>query len=303
MKNTILKCIICIFVLLITLLITGCRSETEILNKTDEVSIELKSSGALLEVSYEITTYTRYAYDIEDLTELDLAHLNPSDEKQRVQMFLMPDGTVNMAIEELDIEQTIKIQHEVAPCDLPKTKMTEVVGNTVTFYDGNRKMISSHPITAQRQTELADRIKKSGNRFGYQEAARCFAEMQGGFSDYNTEKMIEKARSNGQITEHCDQFATVRTTLSEFMRDAAGDAVIIVDKHINKVVAAACYDEEEIMTMCTYYGYTKEGEPLLNALRTDHKMEVPSGADVWKTTMSKIENLKFNQFNKEQNEK
>ena len=283
-------------ILLIIILITGCKSETEILNgkdSKDNISIELKSSGAVLEMSYEFTSYKRYQCDYEKLTEFDLAHINPSDEKQRVQMFIMPDGTVNMVIEEMDFERIINIEHEVDPNDVPRITRSEITGNVATYYDSNRKMVCATPIEMQKQTELVKRIKMLGEKFGYEEVAKSFATMQGGIFEEAIEKMIADARAKGNYIAYDEHYATVRTNLADAVAGATGEAVVIVDRKINKIVAYVNYDENEKETLRIYYGYEKEGAPILNATRTEQTIELPSGAEVWQITCTKIDNLTF----------
>jgi len=279
---------------IIIILIAGCKYENITQLQKDVVSIGLKSDGALIEMSYEITTYQWYEYNIDNLTELDLAHLNPSEEKQRIEMFLMYDGTVNMITEELDFERTINIPSEIAPCDEPKIKRTELIGNTVTFYDGSRNVLGSHSVQMQRQTELANQLREYGERFGYEEAARCFATMQGDIFDLQMDEMIAQAEAKGQLTIHDENFSTVRANFADVIPGSSGATVVIVDRNINKMVASVVYDEMENETSRTYLGYEKDGAPILNETMTTQIMQLPSGAKVWQITYSKIDNLKYN---------
>jgi len=282
-------------------MITGCKNESEILNKNNGILDKnnekaftgIMSDGALLEVSYEMTSYVRYTGNFDKLTELDFAHINPSDEKQGVALFLMPDGSVNMSIEKLDFERIIRIPNEIASSDFPEIKRTEIIGNNAVFYDVNRKILGSQQIMLPKQKQLADQIKQYGEQLGYEALAKAYATMQGAPFDQSVEKIITEARAKGQLTEYDAQFATVRTKLSEVNPDAKGANVAIIDRNINKVVASTNYDEKERMTRCTYYGYEKESAPMLNAIRTEQLIQLPSGAEVWQISCTKIENLKL----------
>ena len=281
---------------MIGILIIGCQNETEILNKMgekDNMSIELKSSGALLEVSYEITSYTTYKFDYENLTEIDLAHLNPSEEKQRIEMFLMPDGTVNMVIEELNFERKINIPHEIVPSDVPKIKRKEIFGNNVSFFDGSHKLIGSLNIEIGKQCEWVEQINEMGDKFGNEEVAQLFGAIPIGMTDNAIEKMICEAKAKGQLIEHDETFVTVRTNLSEIMKEATGANVILIDRSINKVVASVTYDEVENTTSRTLFGYESSGAPLLKGSYMETLFEVPSGAEVWQITNAKYEKLNF----------
>jgi len=107
------------------------------------------------------------------------------------------------------------------------------------------------------------------------------------------EDMIEKARITGNLTVYCDQLASIRTNLSEVRQGATGASVVIVDRNISRIVAMATYDEMENLTSRTFYGYEKKGAPVPNATRTETLVEVPSGAEVWQITSSKIEKYKI----------
>ena len=77
-------------VMLVIVQLAGCKTENDALN-VSERGIKSDRKAALLSLSYEITTYQWYEYEFDKMTELDLAYLNPSDEKQRVNMVLLPD--------------------------------------------------------------------------------------------------------------------------------------------------------------------------------------------------------------------
>ena len=291
-----------IILLLMLFMIAGCNSETAILNKEGE-SIKKESAGTysdggasdvLLEVSYEKTSYMRYVADYEKLTELDMAHINPSDEKQSITMALMQDGTVNMTIEEMDFEPIIKIPHKVLPSDVPKIKRTEIIGNHVTFYDGSRNMLGSHTLEIPKNREMAEQIKQLGDRYDYNELANAFSTMQGDFFEKEMDKVISDAEARGQLIVHNENYATVRMNFADVKPGATGSSVMLIDRKNNKVMASTHYDEQEKITSRTLFNYAKEGPPILNSVRSEVLLEMPSGAEVVQMTTSKIENLKFN---------
>ena len=110
-----------ISILMVFVYFSGCNREAE-LPYSMESSIlggKFQAEGSVLEIGYDKYTWQRYAYDFEELTELDHAHLNPSEEKQRVEMVLLSDGTVNMTIEKMDFERKIIIPHQTLPNEIP----------------------------------------------------------------------------------------------------------------------------------------------------------------------------------------
>ncbi|MDR0295682.1 MAG: hypothetical protein LBH91_05785 [Prevotellaceae bacterium] len=281
---------------LLAVLISGCQEKKVLDNyETEPTTRAVIPGDAMLEVSYEMTTYQVYHYDFEELTELDLAYLNPSEEKQRVEMYLMPDGTVNMNIEELDFLRTIDIPHETAPSDAPKIRRTEIIGNNMTFYDGTQKMLGSQIVEMQRQPEMVEHIKELFRRYG-NDMTCALETMQGDFFSSSMDDVIAAARANGQLTEHSEEIVSIRTNLSEVSPLTTGASVVFIDKNNSRVVVTVTYNEQEKLSSCTFYGYEKEGAPILNATRTETLVQVPSGAEVWQITSSKIEhfNLKLN---------
>ena len=285
-------------ILLAIVQFAGCKTDNNAFSEDESTSgIKSELKGALLRIAYDITTTQWYECDYEKLTELDIAHCNPSEEKQQIVMYLMSDGTANMTVEELDFERTIHIQHEITPSDLPKIKRTEIIGGIATYYDGNRNIIGSQPVEMTRQKELADQIQQFGSRLD-KDAARCFATMQSVIYDHELEKLISDARASGRLIDHNKWFATVRTNLSDVQPGATGASVVLIDMNIKRVVATTIYDEKDNLIMRTYYGYEKEGVPILNVTRTETLLELPSGAEVMQITQSKFTNHDFNLNNK-----
>ncbi|MCL2073384.1 MAG: hypothetical protein FWH18_05675 [Marinilabiliaceae bacterium] len=289
------------FILLATIIITGCKSETERLNSLDdlnELSIGLKSGGAvLMEISYDITTSQWYEYDIAELTDIDIAHLNPSEEKQRIEMYLMFDGTVNMSIEEMDFERTIIIPHEIEPNDVPRITRTEIIGNNLYFYNSNRQMVGMQSAEMPRHNDLADRIMQMGDRFSSETLNDAFATMKGEIFNEAVDQMIAEADASGQLLQHDDNYATVRTILADEVHGAVGSAVMIIDMSIKKVVACVLYDEQDKGIFRTYYNYGDENSQILKATLTEQIIELPSGAKVWQITCSNYENVKYKLIN------
>jgi hypothetical protein len=176
---------------------------------------------------------------------------------------------------------------------LPKIKRTEIIGNTITFYDGKRKVLGSHPYETEKDIEQVAQINELRRRFGYNELADAYANMQGEMFKQVFEQMISDAKVRDQFVEYDNQYATIRKNLSDFIPETTGSSVILLDRNISKVVAIVNYDERDKITSSTYYGYEKVGAPILNATKTEQLLQMPSGAEVWQITSSKIQKLNF----------
>ena len=90
--------------------------------------------------------------------------------------------------------------------------------------------------------------------------------------------MIDDAEAKGQVIEHGEQYVTMRINSSEIDPRSKGSIVLLMDKSINKMAGFAVYDENENLNFCTYYGYDREGAPVLSAIRTEQLILLPSGA-------------------------
>ena len=280
------------FIMLVVAQLAGCKTENDALMDS-ESRIKSDKKAALLSLSYEITTYQWYEYEFDKLTEVDLAHLNPSDEKQRVEMVLFPDGTVNSIIEEIELEHSINVKHQVLPNDMPSVKKTEIIGNTVNLYDINGKRISTQTVESPRQMNLVEDIKEMSAQCSDKELANAFSAMQGNVFDKKMEQIISEAETKGNLIEHDEQHATIRVNLSEIEPHAKGDCVTILDKKNKRIVASTIYDEIEKTMLRTFYGYTGEGAQTLDAVRTEQLIKLPSGAKAWQITCSKYENFEI----------
>lgn len=279
----------------LVIVFTGCKVENEAFKRNDaHVGIKSDMKAALLSLSYDITTWQWSEYDAEKLTEVDLAHLNPSEEKHHIEMVLLPDGTVNMTLEEVEFEKNINIQHQTLPNDIPSVKKTVITGNTVSRYDINGKLLSTDKAEISRQTKLAEQIREMGAQFSDKEIAQAFATMQGNVFDQNFEKWITEAEAKGEVIAHDEQYVTLRMNLSENNTQKKGACVLLVDKNINKLVGNVSYDDEYNPILNMYYGYAKEGVQALNASRTEQLIKLPSGVKVWQITCSKYDNLILN---------
>ena len=190
-------------ILMVFIYFAGCNGEQEIShNKKDTLpGLKTHGKGSVLEIAYDKTTWQRFIGDFENFTDLDLAHINPSEEKQRVEMVLLPDGSVNMTIEEMDFERNIIIPHQTLPNDIPGIRKTVIIGNTISFYDINGRLKGTERVETPKQTELVEQIRELGGQYGEEEIARTVAAMQGGFFDRAIEKMIAQAQENGQLIQ------------------------------------------------------------------------------------------------------
>lgn len=251
--------------------------------------------SGILQTSYEITTWTVYDMQEEKLSDLDMAYLNPKSEKQKITMSLSKDGDMSLTIVELDFKNKIKIQNRTQPSDIPEITRTEVLGNTAHFYDKNGKLINSEHIEMPKQMEMVEKINKMGSKFSAKDLNEAMAKMQGQFFEDNINEFIEDAIKKGaQVLKQEDHYIALRISMKQIDPRIKEEAVLLINRKINKLVGSRIYDANNELVQKTYYGYSKGKAQLLNAIKTEEKMTLPSGKTVNMISYLKIDNLKFN---------
>jgi hypothetical protein len=290
MKNKLVFKILSI--LIMTSFLMSCSEE---FNEIQSSNQKLKRlNKPLMDISYEITTSISYDIIAENLSDLDLSSVNPSNEKQKVTMKLLDNGQVNMTIEDLDFKQKIKISHKILPDTSSKITKTVIIGNSANFYNKSGDLLSSENIPIPNQMELVNKIKKLGNNFSEEDINETIATMQGQQFIENLDEFINNPSNNIQVLEQGNSFITIRMSLSDIDPRMTGTTVLLVDKNKSKLVGTRIYSEENKLLQSTLYGYNKGEIKSLNAIQVKQPFLLPSGKETTIITLSKIENLTFN---------
>lgn len=296
MKNNLLKTLI-ILLAVSFIGLQGCQEDLSLLKKNEILTPDMskKMSSGILQVSYEITTWTDYEMPKKELSNLDMSSLNPMSDKQKITMEISKNGEVSMTIDKLDFKNNIKIPHKTPPSDIPEIVRTEIFGNTAYFYTKNKKLVNSEYIEIPNQTELVEKIKKLGNKFSAEDVNQAMATMQGQFFADNLDEFIDNAIKNGaHVIEQGDSYITLRISLKQKDQNIEQDVVLLIDRNINKVVGSRIYNAKNELLQTIYYGYNKGKVQSLKAIRVEEKTKLPSGKEVKMIISSKIEKLKFN---------
>ncbi len=292
MKN---KTIFKLFFIISMLFFFSCNNDTLLFKKDKNFNSETFKNQlpGILQVSYEVTTWTDYETPFSKLSDLDISNLNPMSEKQKITMQLSESGEVSLTIDKLNFKNKIKIPNNTPANDIPEIVRTEIIGNTAYFYDKSKKLKGSEHIEIPNQIKLVEKIKKLRDKFSEEDINEALATMQGQFFADNTEEFIKNASENGaEIQELEDGYITVRMPLKDMGQNL--ETVLLINKNINKLVGNRIYNEKNELLQTVYYGYNKGKIQSLNAVRVEEKISLPSGKEIKMTTNSKIENLKFN---------
>ena len=282
--------------LLSVLFLTSCDENFEEFNDDSSKAAINKNFGkALLDISYEMQTSQDYGIESQKLSSLDLAAMNPKSEKQHIHMQLFEDGQMNLTIEELDFERKIKIRHKVLPDNSPKIVRTEIIGGTASFYDKKGELISKVPVDLPNQLEMVKKIKKLGDKFSREDLNNTMAAIQGQQLIDDLDELTQNASKNGvRILEQGKNYITLRISQKHIDPRIEEEVVYLVDKNINRIVGNRVYSADNKLLQTTFFGYSKGEDKVLNAIRLEQKVALPSGKEINSVTQTKIDNLKFN---------
>jgi hypothetical protein len=282
--------------LVFVLLCSSCKRDIQDVLTDSLVNSPLRAakvSNSLLELSYELTTYVDYKADFEKLSSLDLTHLNPKAEKQRVEMTLLPNGEIRMITENLNLEKPINLPHQTVPSDIPEIKRSEIIGSRISFYDVNGKLVGNEEFKTPKQTQLVDEIKKMKNHSSEEEIAEAIATMQGQVFIRNMQTFLTEARIQGAFVLEGERYVTVRQDLAKMGINQQGSCVTLIDMQQGKILGYTIYDEKENMIQKTYYRYHKKGVRSIANIQTEEIFQLPSGIEVSKITQLNFDNLVY----------
>lgn len=282
---------------LIAITIIAVSSCTKNLNDATEQAANSKIEKlgkAIMEISFTMKTTRDFEIPKTTLSDVDLSTLNPSSDKQKVQMQLFENGQLHIVIEEMDFKEKIVIPSHLLPDDSPRLKRTEIIGNTVSFYDEKEKLIKSNSIDIPNHIETVKKIKELGDKFTAADINSAIATMQGYQFIDNLKKFIKEAPAMGiQVLEQGEDYVTLRVPLKNTDARVKEESVLLIDKRMNKLVGSRIYGEKNELLQSTFYGYNHGDIQSLSAIKVEQKIMLPSGNEVNMELNTKIEDLKF----------
>jgi hypothetical protein len=292
-QQIIIFCIAAIFTI-------SCKKEY--LDNPDESN--KNSTKALLEISYKITTTRDFEINAAKMSNLDLSALNPSNEKQEIKMELFESGQLDITIEELDFSEKIRIPHETMPDKSPKIVKTVISGNIIKFYDANSKLLNTENIQISNHSDLVKTIKDIGKDYTPEEINDVITTMQGHQFTDNLEAFIKdieednnylqkSSESSASIVKQDDRYVLVRMPLNNTETASNEESFLVLDKKSNKIVGNRIYIDDELIQTTTY-GYDEGAVKSLKSVHTTEKVKLISGNETDMTTISNIEDMKFN---------
>lgn len=285
---------IILFAFILTISFISCQKS----NLTD--TLESKHAGykqsenEILTLSYDIYIYRDYEADFSALTEMELSYLNPSEEKQRIEMTLLNSGQMNVTIENIAFENTINLPHHAPQNTTLGVTKTEIFGNAVFFYDNNGRLLAHESFPAGNFNEMVELINGLREKYSVLGINRILANMQGHLYVENLNRFIENAAENGiEVMEHNDHLVTLRADFKRIDPRAEGSSVILVDRIRNRLLGVRIYDSANTLIQSVVYGYNRGERQTLNAIKVEQNQELVNGIEVKLITYIKIDNLEF----------
>ena len=278
------------------LLLTSCNENFEEFTDMSSKDDSSKNFGkAILDISYDVKTSQDYDVESQKLPSLDLATMNPKSEKQHIHMQLFENGQMSLTIEELDFERKINVRHKTIPDDSPKIVKTEIIGGMASFYDKKGELISKTPIDLPNQIEIVNKIKKLGNNFSSEDVNNTLAILQGQQLVDNLDELTKNASKYGvRILEQGENYITLRMSQKHIDPRIEEEVVLLIDKNINRIVGNRIYSANNKLLQTTFFGYSNDEDKVLNTIRLEQNIPLPSGKEINSITLSKIDDFKFN---------
>jgi len=232
---------------LLLIAIIAISSCTKNLNEAAEQAANSKIEKlgkAIMEISFTMKTTRDFEIPKTALSDVDLSTLNPSSDKQKVQMQLFENGQLHVVIEEMDFKEKIVLPSHLQPDNSPKLKRTEIIGNAVNFYDEKEKIIKSNSIDIPNHIETVKKIKELGDKFSAADLNSAITTMQGYQFIDNLKKFIKDAPAMGiRVLEQGEDYVTLRVPLKNSDARVKEESVLLIDKRMNKLVGSRVYGE------------------------------------------------------------
>lgn len=290
MKN---KFLFLAFSLILIAFIFSCNKEFNETKDPNSSNTKRVTGEGIMNISYDIKTNIYYDVNRENLNNLDLASINPSEEKQHIDMTLFKDGSVEMTLMKLDFDKTINIPNHVRPSDLPEIAKTHIKGNNIIYYDKNGKELSASTIKSSDMSQTVKKIEELQNNYSQDEINEVIATLQGNRYVDNLEDYISHAKENNfVIMEQGDDFVTIRSTMENQPSGMNLQNVLLIDRKNNRLMGNRIYDNNKLI-QSTYFRYSKGKQQHIIDVRNEMITSLPSGQEITMQSISKIDNFKF----------
>jgi hypothetical protein len=249
----------------------------------------------LFDMSYEVETFTRVKPLGETTTKLDKLTAQPIVGKHRVSMSVSESGEINLEIENMTPGLNLQIPSNTLPNNLPAPHKTVIEAGTLTLFAENGTELYSTPVDPVRMDHMASLVSAVREGHSAQAINQAIAGMQSDMYRTNLDNMIANPATYGVTVTELNETVTSITMPSAAtgIPGFEGEAVLLVDRARNLLLASKLYGKNGEAQMCMMFGYDNGDVPTINAIRQEVLETLPSGAQAIMEMVSTIENLQF----------
>jgi len=276
----------------------GCSKDEAITAKkggTDRPLFLSIFNDELFGMSYEVETFTRIKPLGEISSKLDKLTAQPIVGRHRVSMSVSESGEVNLEIENMTPGLNLQIPDNTLPSNLPAPHKTVIEDGRLTLFAENGTELYSTPVDPLQMGHMESLV--STVRAGHTAEAinQAVAGMQSGMYRANLDDMIANPATYGVPVTELNSTVTSITMPSAAtgIPGFEGEAVLLVDRARNLLLASKLYGKDGETQMCMMFGYGAGEVPTINAIRQEVLETLPSGAQAIMEMVSTIENLQF----------
>lgn len=284
--------LILLFAVVCAAIYYGCSKDESLVEAPKALFLSV-FGDELINISYEMESFTRMHPLGEQGHILDKISSNPTLSKHKVQMSVSETGEVNFEIEMMTPEMNLPISHATLPDNLPKPHRTVVEDGTLTVYAEGDSEIYTGPTEPLRMEHLATLVKEQRDSLTKEVVNNAILGMHSEANRANLDAMLADPAGHGVIVTALDSTVSSINMPSNVagITGFEGEAVLLVDRTRNLLLASKLYDKNGKTLMCMMYGYDEGEVPTLRIIRQEVMSKLPTGEQAMMEIVSKIQNL------------
>lgn len=250
----------------------------------------------LFRMSYEVETFTHVKPLGGTSSRLDKLTAQPIVGKHRVSMSVDGSGKVSLEIENMTPGLDLQVPDIALPSNLPAPHRTVIEDGKLTLYAQGGTELYSTPVETFQMGHMKSLIEAV--RAGHTADAinQAVAGMKSGMYRASLDDMLASPAAYGVTVNDLDGTVSSITmpATATGIPGFEGEAVLLVDRERNLLLASKLYGKDGGEQMCMMFGYEGDGKaPTIKRIRQEVLETLPSGTQVTMEMVSTIENLQF----------
>ncbi|MEO0473602.1 MAG: hypothetical protein AAF206_28585 [Bacteroidota bacterium] len=289
-----------LFLMCLLGILTSCSQQEDFSAAVAENFLDMsESSGEIvLSISFEMEANTRvYVKGADESTHFskpDRINQVPQITRQKIQMDVKADGSIDLISENMTPSQNIIPDHESLPSNTPMPEKTILRDGMMYLYDGGGNLLAQHPVETPVNDVLIQHIGELKQDHSVETLNEVILSMQSAAYDEELQAMINNPEAYGATIEHLDanivglSVPAVNTGISN--NDDV--SVMVVDIEHNLMLANQLLDGTGKLKVSTMIEYGYEGDsPRLKGILTQMPYVLPSGTAATMETYQAISKL------------